>query len=113
MEKLYYVYILTTQKNTVLYTGITSDLVQRIWQHKEGLVEGFTKKYNVCKLIYFEEYKNVQDAIHREKCIKRWKRAWKVELIGKMNPKWKDLNENDLIPASAGMTTMEDTRIAR
>ena len=113
MEKLYYVYMITTQKNTALYTGITSDLIHRIWQHKEGLIKGFTKKYNVKKLVYFEEYKDVQEAIHREKCIKRWKREWKEKLIEKMNPEWKNLCKDDMIPASAGMTTMEDTRIAR
>ncbi len=105
MEKKYFVYILTTRKNTVLYTGVTSDLMQRIWQHKQGLVEGFTKKYSVNKLVYVEEYNDVNEAIHREKCIKRWKRSWKKEWINKMNPDWIDLYEQgNPIPAFAGMT---------
>ncbi len=113
MDKQYFVYILTTRKNTVLYTGITSDLAARVWQHKQGLVEGFTKKYCVNKLVYFEEYEDVNEAIHREKCIKKWKRGWKLELIEKMNPEWNDLYGNHSIPAFAGMTVLEDTRIAR
>jgi putative endonuclease len=87
----YHVYILTTKKNTVLYTGVTSDLQSRIWQHKEGLAEGFSKKYSVNKLVYAEEFQQIEEAIHREKCIKEWKRAWKVELIEKVNPDWNDL----------------------
>ena len=87
----YHVYILTTKKNTTLYTGVTSDLQSRIWQHKEGLVEGFSKKYSVNKLVYAEEFQQIEEAIHREKCIKEWKRAWKIELIEKANPDWNDL----------------------
>jgi putative endonuclease len=89
----YHVYILTTRKNTTLYTGITSDLKGRVWQHKQGLVEGFTKRYAVNKLVYAEEYTDVNEAIHREKCVKEWKRNWKVELIEKANPEWSDLYE--------------------
>ncbi len=70
---------------------MTSDLLNRISQHKEGLVKGFTKKYSVNKLVYIEEYSDVGEAIHREKCLKEWKRAWKIELIEKMNPEWNDL----------------------
>lgn len=106
----YHVYILTTRKNTVLYTGVTSDLFARIWQHKQGLVEGFTKKYSVNKLVYVEEYEDANEAIHREKCIKEWKRSWKVELIEKENPEWFDLYTPDSspIPAFAGMTEPRD-----
>ena len=106
MNESYYVYILTTRKNTVLYTGITNNVIQRVWQHKERLIEGFTKKYSVNKLVHFEEYKNAQEAIHHEKCIKKWKRDWKVKLIETTNPEWKDLYEtdNNSIPAYAGMT---------
>ena len=109
MKNRYFVYVLTTRRNTVLYTGITSNLLQRIQQHEQGIVEGFTKKYNVHKLVYVEEYSDVSEAIHREKCIKRWKRDWKIELIEKMNPDWDDLLEkeyqhNDVIPAFVDVT---------
>lgn len=106
MENSYFVYILTTRKNTVLYTGITSDIMRRVWEHREGIVKGFTQKYNVKKLVYYEVFDDVNEAIHREKCIKRWKRDWKIELINKMNSEWNDLYEeqNDQIPAFAGMT---------
>ena len=93
MDKAYRVYILTTRKNTVLYTGVTSELGKRIYQHKQGQIEGFTKKYNVNKLVYDEEYKDINEAIHREKCIKEWSLDWKIELIEKINPEWKDLYE--------------------
>lgn len=102
----YYVYMLTTRKNTVLYTGVTSNLEKRLWEHKEGVVGSFTKRYCVNKLVYAEEYQDVNKAIHREKCIKKWKRDWKVELVEKENPGWDDLmNESgNPIPAFAGMT---------
>ncbi len=91
MRKSYFVYILTTHKNTVLYAGVTGNLMQRVWQHKQGMVEGFTKRYNVHKLVHFEEYGDVNEALHREKCIKKWERDWKIELIEKGNPAWNDL----------------------
>ena len=75
----------------MLYIGVTSDLEKRIWQHKQGLVPGFTKDYSVNKLVYIEEYQDINEAIHREKCMKEWKRDWKIELINKANPKWNDL----------------------
>lgn len=65
--------------------------MRRVWEHKQGTADGFTKRYNVNKLVYFEEYEDVREAIHREKCIKDWKRQWKVELIEKVNPEWQDL----------------------
>jgi putative endonuclease len=74
-----------------LYTGVTSNLVQRIWQHKQGLVEGFSKKYSVKKLVYFEVHGSAESAISREKQIKKWRRAWKLKLIEESNPEWKDL----------------------
>jgi len=85
------VYILASKKNGTLYTGVTNDLVRRVYEHKHNLIEGFTKKYNVHRLVYFETTEDINAAIHREKCIKRWKRAWKIELIEKNNPKWEDL----------------------
>jgi putative endonuclease len=89
--KKYYVYMLASKTNSTLYIGITSHLAKRIYEHRAGLVDGFTKKYNVRKLVYFEEYTNVLEAIAREKQIKKWLRQWKIELIEKLNPKWKDL----------------------
>jgi putative endonuclease len=86
-----YVYLLTNKYNTVLYTGVTSDLKKRVWQHKEKLVEGFTKKYNVDKLVYYEVFADIRDAIAREKQIKAGSRQKKVDLIQVMNPQWRDL----------------------
>ena len=91
MIKTYYVYILTNHKDGVLYTGITSSLIDRIFQHKLRLVPGFTKKYGIHKLVYYESFDNVFEAISREKHLKRWHRQWKVELIEGNNPAWMDL----------------------
>lgn len=93
MDKTYFVYFMTNKNNNVLYTGFTGDLGQRIYQHKNGLIGGFTKKYNCHKLIYFEAYHDAEAAILREKQIKRWIRKKKNELINKINPQWKDLSE--------------------
>ncbi len=93
MGKQFYVYILASQRNGTLYTGMTSNLIQRIWQHNEELVDGFTMKYRVKKLVYFEAHDSAESAISREKQIKKWLRAWKLELIEKSNPEWKDLYE--------------------
>lgn len=90
-EKLYYVYILTNFRKTVLYIGFTGNLVQRMEQYKTFEVEGFTKKYKTDRLIYFEAFEDVHDARTREKALKKWKRAWKEELITKMNPNWEDV----------------------
>ncbi|NMB92176.1 MAG: GIY-YIG nuclease family protein [Parcubacteria group bacterium] len=90
----YYVYILTNKNNTVLYTGVTNDLIRRVYEHKNKLIPGFTMKYNICKLVYYETYDNIEDAIQREKRIKKWYRHWKIELINKFNPDWKDLYFN-------------------
>ena len=90
-RKQYYVYIMTNKINTVLYTGITSDLKKRIWEHKERVIDGFTKKYNINKLIFFEIYNDPENAILREKQIKANSRTKKVELIIGINPEWKDL----------------------
>ncbi len=90
--KTYYVYILTNKKCGCLYTGITGNLALRLEQHKYGLLPGFTKKYGVKKLVYCEGFNNVWDAIHREKCIKKWYRQWKIDLIEQMNPVWEDLS---------------------
>jgi putative endonuclease len=90
----YHVYILTNHYQTVLYTGITGDLVKRVYQHKKKLLDGFTKKYNVDRLIYFEETNDVQSAIAREKQLKGWRRSRKVDLINTINPDWQDLSKD-------------------
>ena len=92
--KQYYVYILASKKNGVLYIGITSGLVKRVYEHKNNLIIGFTKKYHVHKLVYYEEINDVYTAITREKQIKKWNRAWKVQLIEKNNSDWGDLYFN-------------------
>jgi putative endonuclease len=86
-----YVYLLASQKNGTLYTGVTSDLIKRIWQHKNDVVDGFSKKYKVHLLVWYEVHDEIGSAIVREKQIKEWKRLWKLELIEKSNPTWKDL----------------------
>ncbi|MEM1170083.1 MAG: GIY-YIG nuclease family protein [Cyanobacteria bacterium P01_H01_bin.35] len=91
MTKEYYIYIMTNKRNTVLYTGITNDLIRRVYEHKSKLVEGFTKKYNINKLVYFEMYENPSEAIAREKQIKAGSRQKKINLINSMNLEWKDL----------------------
>ena len=87
----YYVYILTNKNNNVLYTGVTNNLIRRIYEHKNKLINGFTKKYNVTKLVYFEEYTSIIDAIKREKQIKGGSRSKKILLINKYNNKWEDI----------------------
>jgi len=90
-NKYYYVYILTNKNNSVLYTGVTNDLKRRVYEHKEKLVEGFTKKYNVSKLVYYQVCEDIYGAISREKQIKAGSRKKKLELINSMNEEWKDL----------------------
>jgi putative endonuclease len=89
----YFVYILTSRYNKVLYVGVTNNLVRRVYEHKNKLISGFTSKYNVNKLVYYESFPSVFDAIKREKEIKGWKREKKVALINSFNPEWKDLYE--------------------
>ena len=90
---MYYVYILTNVKNTVLYVGVTNNLERRVYEHKQKILEGFTKKYNVNKLVYFETAEDAYNAINREKQLKNLLRRKKEELINSMNPTWKDLSE--------------------
>ncbi len=90
----YYIYILTNWDNKVMYIGITNKLERRIYEHKNKLIEGFTKKYNVIKLVYYESSKDVKMAITREKEIKKWRREKKNNLVVKMNPEWRDLSED-------------------
>ncbi|MEN8133294.1 MAG: GIY-YIG nuclease family protein [Pseudomonadota bacterium] len=88
------VYILASKRNGTLYTGVTSDLIKRVHEHKNGLIDGFTKKYRVHYLVYFEQCEDMMSAITREKQIKKWNRAWKLRLIEKGNPEWMDLYES-------------------
>jgi putative endonuclease len=87
----YFIYILASKRNGTLYVGVTNNLLKRVDEHKNNLVPGFTSKYSVHNLVYFERYSDIYDAIAREKRIKKWKRAWKIELIEKSNPEWRDL----------------------
>ncbi|MBV2146247.1 MULTISPECIES: GIY-YIG nuclease family protein [Rickettsiales] len=90
----YYVYILASKNNRTLYTGITSNLIKRIWEHKSKVISGFTSKYNVHKLVHFEEFQDINSALNRERLLKSWKRKWKTDLIEKENPNWVDLYDN-------------------
>ena len=93
----YYVYILASKKEGVLYIGVTNDLAKRTYEHKNDFVEGFTKKYRVHNLVYYELFNDIKEALSREKCLKRWKRQWKVELIERANAEWKDLYSDILV----------------
>jgi len=86
-----YVYIMTNRPNGVLYVGVTSDLIRRVYEHRCGFVEGFTKRYGLKRLVYFEHFEDIRDAIQREHTIKHWPRAWKVRKIMVANPSWDDL----------------------
>jgi putative endonuclease len=90
MEKAFYVYILASARNGTLYVGVTSDLVKRVLQHKEGLADGFTKEHEIKLLVWFEQHENAESAIQREKQMKKWNREWKVLLIEAENPYWND-----------------------
>ena len=92
----YYVYILASRRNGTLYVGVTSDLLRRVYEHKNDFVAGFSKKYGVHTLVCFEVYRDREVAIQREKQIKEWKRRWKIALIEKVNPEWKDLYDQIL-----------------
>jgi putative endonuclease len=91
MPKQPAVYLLASGRNGTLYIGVTSNLIKRVWEHKNGITGGFTKKYNVYDLVYYEIFDDMRSAIIREKQMKKWRRAWKIELIEKSNPTWKDL----------------------
>jgi putative endonuclease len=91
MEKQYFVYLLASKPYGTLYVGVTNNLIQRVFQHKEGLVDGFTKKYDVHQLVYYEVYLDIREAILREKRIKKWNRQWKINLIEQNNPHWINL----------------------
>jgi putative endonuclease len=88
---MYYVYVMASLHNRVLYIGMTSDLPKRVWEHKNKVVKGFTEKYNVDRLVYYEGFEDAEAAIKRERGMKEWKREWKIELIEARNPEWRDL----------------------
>ena len=90
----YYVYILASQKNGTLYIGVTNDLLRRVYEHKNNIIKGFTEKYRVHDLVYFEVTQSIEGAILREKQLKTWNRQWKIRLIEKDNPQWKDLYQD-------------------
>ncbi|PLX37974.1 MAG: excinuclease ABC subunit C [Hyphomicrobiales bacterium] len=87
----FFVYMISNRPKGTLYIGVTNDLAPRIWEHREGIHEGFSRRYALDRLVYYEGFPSVADAIHREKRLKAWNRAWKVELIEKSNPEWEDL----------------------
>ncbi len=89
----YYIYILSNKKNGTLYIGVTNDLERRVFEHKNKLIKGFTKKYGLNKLVYFESHQFIDDAIKREKQLKNWNRQWKIALIEENNPNWNDLSQ--------------------
>jgi len=88
-----WIYIVTNQPDGTLYVGVTSNIARRAWEHREGVVEGFTKRHGLKRLVYIERHEDIESAIQREKAIKHWSRAWKVQLIHKINPDWDDLYE--------------------
>lgn len=91
MNKKGYVYILANHRNGTLYIGVTSDLVRRIWEHKEGVIEGFSKQYGLKTLVWYEVHEDITEAIKREKAMKKWNRKWKLRVIEESNPDWRDL----------------------
>lgn len=93
MKENFYVYIMTNRRHGTLYVGVTSDLRKRVYEHKNEIVKGFTSKYHLHKLVYYEVHDSAESAILREKRLKKWKREWKIQLIEKRNPEWRDLTE--------------------
>lgn len=93
MDKQYHVYIMARARNSTFYVGFTSELPKRVWEHKNQVVRGFTQKYGIKNLVYYETFDNPEEAIKREKRLKKWNRTWKMRIIEEMNPEWKDLYE--------------------
>jgi len=94
MQNHYYIYILASKRNGTLYIGVTNNLKRRVGEHKSAVIEGFTKKYNLNRLVYFEIHADINEAILREKRLKKWNRKWKIRLIEEINPEWNDLYED-------------------
>jgi putative endonuclease len=105
MQRQPCVYLLASDRNATLYLGVTSNLVARIWQHREHAVEGFSSRYDVTRLVWFEQHESMEAAIEREKRIKKWNRAWKLKLIDASNPSWRDLwpDITDRIPTATSV----------
>ena len=101
------VYIMANQRNGTLYIGVTSNLVKRVWEHKQGLAEGFTKKYKLHTLVWYEHHTSMESAIHREKTLKHWHRIWKIRIIEQMNPDWQDLY-NEVVGLDSGLRQNDD-----
>lgn len=95
----HYVYIVASKKNGTLYIGVTNNLIKRIWEHRQNSIEGFTKKYSIHVLVYYEEYTDINQAIEREKNLKKWNRNWKIKLIEEDNPNWVDLYTSGFPPS--------------
>jgi putative endonuclease len=91
MDKQFYVYILAKARNSTFYVGVTSDLRRRVWEHREDAADGFTRRYGIKMLVYFEVFDDAENAIRREKRLKRWSRRWKIQAIEATNPEWRDL----------------------
>jgi putative endonuclease len=91
---MYYIYIMASKRNGTLYIGFTNDLIKRTYEHKNNFVDGFTKKYGIHDLVYYEQTEDVRSALQREKQLKKWNRKWKLRLIEEMNPEWKDLYDS-------------------
>ena len=102
------VYMLASRRNGTLYVGVTSDLIKRVWEHKIDLVEGFTQRYGVHTLVWYEQHESMMAAIQREKCVKEWRLKWKSELIEKENPDWRDLYETLLCLNMLGHSKIKD-----
>src|SRR5438093_11737580 len=100
MKIRFFVYVLANRPRGVLYIGVTNDLIRRLVEHKAKLVPGFSKTYGVVRLVYYEEYSSILEARAREATLKRWRRAWKIELVGKFNPDWRDLSDELALCAS-------------
>jgi len=112
-DKVGYVYVMANDRNGTLYVGVTSDLVRRVWQHKSRQVEGFTCRYNIKSLVYYECFEDMPNAIIREKILKRWRRSWKTSLIANANPDWRDLYDDilgNVLPATASSWTPHQVR---
>lgn len=106
MQKSYYIYILANGRNGTLYVGVTNDLVRRVYEHKTGATEGFTQRYGIDRLVWYDETPDISAAIQREKTMKRWPRAYKLNVIEKFNPQWRDLYD-DLNSSAPNMTPLD------
>ncbi len=98
IERSYWVYILASQVGGTLYIGVTNNLVRRVYEHKMDVVPGFTRKYSIHQLVYYEQFSDVENAIRREKRLKKWSREWKIQLVEKSNPRWLDLYPEIAVP---------------